>query len=307
MTTADPSLLSPALVLRRQADRVLGPVIDMGNSDMRIGAVVGIACAALIHGFMIFSVFSALHELDDWTRKVRKQTAEFNNAFAEIDMSPVEPKEEKEEKKVETPPPPEPEPQPVVDERPPEERPVVQQVAHKPQVENTPPPSTNPYEDDEPPKPSGGGGTRIDFSANGAGGWNGGDGNGNGTGTGNGTGPGSGSGPPGTAKPVAPPPPQAPPAADLSKPPTLVGSKSWNCPFPPEADAEGKDSAVVQLIVTVGSDGSAEKVSVIADPGSGFGRAARGCALGRRYQAGLDRDGKPTRKATAPITVRFTR
>jgi protein TonB len=94
---------------------------------------------------------------------------------------------------------------------------------------------------------------------------------------------------------------------NLSAPATLVGSKSWSCPFPPEADAEGKDNATVQLIVTVGVDGSPEKVAIVSDPGTGFGRAARACALGRRYKAGLDKDGNATRTTTAPITVRFTR
>jgi protein TonB len=48
-------------------------------------------------------------------------------------------------------------------------------------------------------------------------------------------------------------------------------------------------------------------VKVVSDPGFGFGRAARVCALSRRYTPALDRTGSPTVSATPPIKVRFTR
>jgi protein TonB len=106
---------------------------------------------------------------------------------------------------------------------------------------------------------------------------------------------------------VRPPPPPPPPARDLSKSPDLVGSRTWNCPFPPEADAEQIDSAVVRVIVTVRADGTPQTVQVASDPGFGFGRAARMCALARRYTPGLDRDGKAVTKTMPPITVSFSR
>lgn len=99
----------------------------------------------------------------------------------------------------------------------------------------------------------------------------------------------------------------APGAPDRSQPATLVGGSSWSCPFPPEADAEQIDSAVVTLVVTVRPDGSPLSASVISDPGHGFGRAARLCALGRRYNAALDKTGAPITAQTPPIKVRFTR
>jgi protein TonB len=48
-------------------------------------------------------------------------------------------------------------------------------------------------------------------------------------------------------------------------------------------------------------------VKVVSDPGHGFGRAARMCALGRRYTPGNDRAGQPITGTTPPIKVRFTR
>ncbi len=109
----------------------------------------------------------------------------------------------------------------------------------------------------------------------------------------------------GTGTGTAPP---APPPPDKSTAAGLEGGTNWsNCPFPPEADSEQIDSAVVTLVVTVRPDGSALSATVTADPGHGFARAARMCALARRYIPGRDRDGTPTTKTTPPITVRFSR
>jgi protein TonB len=105
---------------------------------------------------------------------------------------------------------------------------------------------------------------------------------------------------------AAAPPPPPPPGPDLSRSLALSGGTSWNCPFPPEADADQIDQAVVRVQVTVRPDGTASSVSVLSDPGHGFGRAARICALQKRYQPALDRTGAPT-VASAPVTVRFSR
>jgi protein TonB len=104
----------------------------------------------------------------------------------------------------------------------------------------------------------------------------------------------------GTAAPAAPPP-------NLAKQPGLVGGTSWNCPFPPEADSEQIDQAVVTIVVTVRPDGTPLSASVTNDPGHGFGRAARLCAMSRRYTPGLDKTGAPTTMSTPPINVRFSR
>ena len=101
-------------------------------------------------------------------------------------------------------------------------------------------------------------------------------------------------------------PVQAAPGPDLSRAIGLAGSSSWNCPFPAEADADQIDQAVVGVQVTVRPDGSASSVSVVSDPGHGFGRAAKGCALSRRYQPALDRAGTPILSSSL-INVRFRR
>jgi periplasmic protein TonB len=46
---------------------------------------------------------------------------------------------------------------------------------------------------------------------------------------------------------------------------------------------------------------------VTRDPGHGFGRLARQCAMRMRYNVGYDRSGHPVSRTTPPITVRFNR
>lgn len=93
---------------------------------------------------------------------------------------------------------------------------------------------------------------------------------------------------------------------DRSRVPVLAGGAHWDCPFPDEADAAGIESAVVGLEVRVAADGGVESVTVSRDPGNGFGREARRCALSRRWSAALDRAGNPVAMTTA-VNVRFAR
>jgi protein TonB len=111
--------------------------------------------------------------------------------------------------------------------------------------------------------------------------------------------------PGGTGTGTAPPPPRK---DDRSRAPGLLGSVDWNdCPFPGEADAEQIDQAFVMIQVKVKPDGSPENVSVIQDPGHGFGREARKCAMRKKYSHGLDPDGNPVGGTTKPFRVRFER
>jgi outer membrane biosynthesis protein TonB len=97
------------------------------------------------------------------------------------------------------------------------------------------------------------------------------------------------------------------PAANLTRAAAPMGG-SWNdCEFPAEADIEGIDSAVVQLTVTVGTNGRAKSVTVLRDPGNGFGQSARSCAFRKQFTPALDSTGTPITMSTAPFTVRFTR
>lgn len=94
---------------------------------------------------------------------------------------------------------------------------------------------------------------------------------------------------------------------DRSKPPGIAGGSWSSCDFPPEADQDQVDYAVVIIVVTVRTDGSAQSVKVMSDPGHGFGRAARMCALSKKYSPAMDRDGNPAVGTTPPIHVTFTR
>jgi protein TonB len=85
----------------------------------------------------------------------------------------------------------------------------------------------------------------------------------------------------------------APPAStvDHTRGASLQGGSEWSCPFPPEADTAQVDDAFVTLQVDVGPNGGPTNVRVLADPGNGFGREARRCAMNRRYTTALDHEG----------------
>jgi len=101
------------------------------------------------------------------------------------------------------------------------------------------------------------------------------------------------------------PPPQIV-AVDLSRTAQLAGSGDWRCPFPPEADADQVDEASAIIEVTVGPDGKAQRAVVLSDPGHGFGREARQCAMREEYVAALDREGKNV-ASSKKFRVKFER
>jgi protein TonB len=101
-------------------------------------------------------------------------------------------------------------------------------------------------------------------------------------------------------------PEPAPAGPDRSRPAALGGGKDWNCPFPPEADAAQIDEARVTLQLHVVADGTADDVTVLKDPGNGFGRVARQCALRQRHSPALDHDGNSI-ASTFKVVVHFTR
>lgn len=83
-------------------------------------------------------------------------------------------------------------------------------------------------------------------------------------------------------------------------------STNWNCPFPPEADVEQINYMRVSVVVQVDAAGKPQSVNVLNDPGYGFGRAARQCALRQSYTGALDRQGKPIAQ-TLTTNITFTR
>jgi protein TonB len=94
-------------------------------------------------------------------------------------------------------------------------------------------------------------------------------------------------------------------SVDLSRPAAPV-SRSWNCPFPPEADIEQINYMRVSVVVQVNAEGNPKSVEVLNDPGFGFGRAARQCALKQAYRSALSRDGKAIAHSLATV-VKFER
>lgn len=94
---------------------------------------------------------------------------------------------------------------------------------------------------------------------------------------------------------------------DLSRAPVPIDT-AWNdCGFPPEADTDQINYMRVRVVVTVGLDGRAQKVTVLTDPGHGFGRLAQQCAYRKTYGVGLNSEGKPIVSTTPPIGITFQR
>jgi protein TonB len=95
-------------------------------------------------------------------------------------------------------------------------------------------------------------------------------------------------------------------ATDSTRHARLAQGGSWGCPFPPEADGAGLDEAYVMLRITLTATGSVREVAVVKDPGHGFGREARICAVAKRYDPALDATGAPV-AGTLLVNVHFER
>jgi protein TonB len=280
------------------------PVLNLGDRAVKLGSAIGLVLAFGTHGYASARAMLALYDMQKAVDGMRATIHEFLWTEYDIDLKP-EQKQEPEKPKEEPPPPP-PEPDPA-----PQPAPKAQDKPQDPYDEKpapvqaakilTAPPDPNKFEDltdkgivsgDNTNGPLGGqsaaAGTSTVITHNPAADL---------TGKPGGT---------GTGAPQAPPP--GPPKPDLSAPAGIVGGSSWsNCPFPDEADTDQIDFAQVTLIVTVRPDGSPQSVQVTSDPGHGFGRAARMCALARKYNAGKDKDGNAATMSTPPIRVTFSR
>jgi periplasmic protein TonB len=106
---------------------------------------------------------------------------------------------------------------------------------------------------------------------------------------------------------AAPGPVSSAAGSNLSRAAAPMGGGWSDCGFPAEADIEGIDQAVVSLTVVVGPDGRAKSVTILKDPGNGFGQATRACAFRKQFATALDLAGNPITMSTAPFTVRYTR
>jgi protein TonB len=269
---------------------------------VKIGTAIGLVLAVITHGYASARAMLALYEMQKGVDEMRASIHDFLWSEYDVDLKP-EQKAEPPKEEPPPPPPPEPEPDP----------------SPAPKLDK---PKDDPYEDQkaapvqaaaimtakaDPTK-------IVDMTDQGmvtgsaTAGPLGGQSSAMGTSTVISTNPNvSLTGKPGGTGSADNPPPPPPPKKDLSRAADVVGSKSWSCPFPEEADTDQIDFAQVIVIVTVRPDGSPQAVQVQGDPGHGFGRAARLCALARKYSSGLDSDGNPVTKSTPPIRVTFSR
>ncbi|MBN1605138.1 MAG: hypothetical protein JW940_00820 [Polyangiaceae bacterium] len=272
----------------------LGPVLRLGKRQMRLGSAIGLAGALTLHGSAIAQGAAALTDLWAFAEKVDSRIEAQLRVTFDIDLAKAPARRAPE-------PEPEPEPEPVrarpkprpADPEPTEPPPAAAEAGKLLTAEPDP---------NEPLDLTGegfvtGDGTRFAGGITAS------------TGTSktavrdrrataNGVVGGTASRP--AARPALV-------VRDLSRVPRPESTQWDDCGFPPEADVEQIDFKRVTLVVTVAPDGSARAVTVLNDPGYGFGRLARQCAMRKRYVTGLDSTGRPVTRATAPFVVRFTR
>ncbi|HWZ88865.1 MAG TPA: energy transducer TonB [Polyangiaceae bacterium] len=268
----------------------LGPVLELGERAVKIGVILGILGALLVHGAVGVKAAETLGQVHAFAVLVQAHIRE--RLHSQIDIDVTEP----------PPPPPPPEP-------PPEPKEIPTTAPAAPPPPGTPPPAPAAAEagkvltaDPDPNEP-------VDLTGDGfvsgngdrfAGGITASDGKSTHAVRDLRAKPeGVGKAPPGPVSSAA--------GSNLSRAAMPMGG-AWNdCGFPAEADIEGIDNAVVSLTVTVGPDGRAKSVTILKDPGNGFGQATRACAFRKQFAPALDLAGNPMTMSTAPFNVRFTR
>lgn len=281
----------------------LAAVLSLGDRAARWGLGVGLVIALLTHGGASARALASLGEMRAATRAIQAGLHDYFWANYDVEVERPKPTEA---------PKPEPEPEPIREPEP------------APMLKAEPRPKDDPY--DPPPAPVQASKVltqeapkqeeKLDMTGDD---WKIVSGEGTGPGYGQASAAGTGTAatynpaakvggvPGGTGTGPAVPAPAPTPTVDKSKPPGLLGGTEWSCPFPPEADAEQIDNATATVVVTVRPDGTPLSVKVVSDPGFGFGRAARLCALSRKFAPALDRAGEPITGTTPPYRVRFTR
>jgi protein TonB len=288
-------MIQPALPLLPSSERrnpdPFGPVLSLGEHAVKVGAVIGLLGALILHGAAGVRAAANLYDVENFSVAVAQYVKSNLQMQIDIDTTPPPPPPPQET------PPPEPEPEKAPPPPPP-------RAANEP-----PPPPPAPAEagkvltaDPDPDAP-------VDLT-------------GDGFVTGNGEFRGGMTSASGTAKTAvrdlkarpggaptgtgtAPAPAKAA-EEELSRPAAPLGT-SWNdCGFPAEAQLDGVELGIVTLAVTVNPDGRAKSVTILSDPGSGFGNHAKQCAMRRAFQPALDKSGHAIVSSTGPIRVRFT-
>lgn len=292
-TLAEPGPIGASrAVADAKPDDPLAPVFDLGRREVRLGLLLGLLGALLLHGACVAWGLVSLYRLSEFADEVKTSVDENQRATLNVEVVrprplPAVPS---------APPAPEPPPPPPPkSETPPPPRPAAAPVPAAAQAGKILARKPSPQEP-------------LDLTDQGFVTGNG-DSYAGGVTTSAGTSKTAvtqrnarGAGAAGVGSAAGP----AAPARDLSRV-AVPATRNWNCGFPPEADRDEINSATVTLVVTVGPDGRARSVTVLRDPGHGFGRQARQCALGKRYHPGLNREGRPVAKTTPPFVVHFNR
>ncbi|MEM1034218.1 MAG: hypothetical protein AAGN82_28020 [Myxococcota bacterium] len=296
----------------------LAPVQRLGRKAAYNGLYGGLIIALLSHIVPVSSRDFTTYYLRLWEESLRLELKSYMLVEVEVDMLAAnddEPEDEP-EPEPEAIPEPEPEPEP---ETPPDPTEPEPDPLEPPPDPDEPPPPDDPYNDIEPPPEAAQAGNAltqdaVDLTGEGlvvnrnSDGYRGGYSSGRGKGQDAVNDPnaktGGTRGGRGKGDPVPKPRPKYT-GPDRSAPPQAIGS--WNsCGFPPQANLEQIDRAVVIVNVTVSASGRAVRASVQNDPGYGFGALARSCAMAKRYRPGKNRAGEPVTKSQS-YRVKFTR
>jgi len=275
--------------LARSFEDPLERVLELDSRSMKWGAIIGMCGALALHIAGATEAARLANGLGRWAHDARSQVTAYLSRFYEIEM-------------VNPPPPPPPEEKPPEEEAP---KPVAAVKAPSPERESPPPAPaqagkilTQEPDPNEPVDLTGAGfvtGNAETYAG--------------GVTAANGTSKTAvrnlnavvGGVPGGTGTKVT-----AASGPDLSRPAAVSGSSQWDCPFPAEADAEEINYQRVKLLIVIRADGTPQDAKVVTDPGNGFGREARKCALMRRYEPALNREGVPVAGNTV-VNVTFQR
>ncbi len=287
--------VTPRAVQAQDRPNALARIEGLGENQRLSTGSIALLGTLFAHALVGGLAVTSLADMHDFTNLVLDQVGERMRMAYEIDTAEPPP-----------PPPPEPEPEPEPEKAPETPPPT-------PEPTDTPPPPTN-----EAPAPAAAEAGKVltsepdpneplDLTADGFL-------NGNGTRFSGGVTAQNGTAKTAVRNPAATPTgvpggqgkAEAPPAQDLSRAAKPVSS-SLSCSdlWPADTDL---NLARVRVLVNVAADGRPKDVTVLSDPGDGFGAAARRCIMSRgKFEVGLDSAGRPLAKPTAPFVIKFQR
>lgn len=290
-------------------DAVFGATPAVRSSGRRLALAVGLFVASVAHGALYLVAQAKEPSLETWTANIAAliHADLANSAATEIAASPIVPAQAPADP---APPPPQAEPMPA--EAPPLAEPP-SPPQQKPLAPDAPPPNSARADADDSSSPGQAGdlltaepsSAPVDFTGTFV------------TGSarayvGGGT-TSSGTGQRANAQ-VATQAPESPPrpasssrsSATQARPVQLPEGR-WKCAWPQAALNQDIYEQHVVLRVRVSAQGTVEAVTLLDDPGNGFGAAATACARATRFAPAQSEEGQAVAATSPPIRVRFTR